>query len=470
MKFIRKLSLLLCTLMVLQMFMIAACAEEDTQDISVTGGCRGIDSAVPYLSGFHYVENAQSVFLFESTTDTLMYGQNQDQQLHPSGLVKIMTALVAIENGNLSDVVTAGESVIDSISSDARTSKIQPDEIFTVEQLLYCVMVEGSNDGAALLADHIAGSQEAFVKMMNDRAEQMGCTNTVFTNVHGLHDVSQLSTARDIARILDVAIENEMFRTLFGTTHYTIEKTNKSEERNLESSNHMLHEGMYEIYYDERVTGGRTGVNNTGLRCIATTSKQHDMELICVVMGSESKINDRGIVEQIGGFYETSQLLDIGFDGTRTAQILYEGQSVKQCTVLNGSCDVVLGVAADAFSVVPQNATTATFDYRYNDIEGAFTAPISKGQVMSKLEIWNGNVCIAQADLYAMGDVDVNYQQIIRDKNKGLSAWAIILIVILVIMVGTTVALYIVRFYNIRQRKAVRRSKRRTVRRQEREM
>ena len=191
-------------------------------------------------------------------------------------------------------------------------------------------MVEGSNDGAAVLADHVAGSQEEFVSLMNARAQEIGCTNTVFTNVHGLHDPNQLTTARDVARILDTAIENELFRTLFGTTHYTVEATNKSEERNLESSNHMMHEEMYEIYIDERITGGRTGVNNTGLRCIATMSKQQDMELICVIMGSESKINDRGIVEKIGGFTETTELLNIGYKNTKTAQILYAGQALKQ--------------------------------------------------------------------------------------------------------------------------------------------
>ena len=293
--------------------------------------------------------------------------------------------------------------------------------------------------------------------MMNDYASEIGCTSTLFTNVHGLHDENQLTTARDVTRIIDTAIENELFRTLFGTTHYTVGKTNKSEERELESSNHLMHEGMYEIYYDYRVTGGRTGVNNTGLRCIATTSHQDNLDLICVVMGSESKINDRGIVERIGGFYETQDLMDMGFTGFETAVLLFEGMALKQYAVQNGSADVVVGPVVTVQSVVPKGSTLDTLTYRYSDIAGAFTAPIQKGQKVSYVEIWSDNVCVAQAELYAINDVAVSYQQIISNSNDGLPLWAIILIVIVAAVVVGFGSLYAIRHINIRKRKKHRR-------------
>ena len=461
MKLIRKLSLILCMILLAQLLCFVSSADDAAFDVSVTNGCRGIDSRVPYLGTANKIENAQAAFMLEANTDTLMYAQNADQQLHPAGLVKIMTALVAIEQGTLTDVVTINESVLSSVSSDARTSKLQVDEVFTVEQLLYCVMVEGSNDGAAVLADHVAGSQEEFVSLMNARAQEIGCTNTVFTNVHGLHDPNQLTTARDVARILDTAIENELFRTLFGTTHYTVEATNKSEERNLESSNHMMHEDMYEIYFDERITGGRTGVNNTGLRCIATISKQQGMELICVIMGSESKINDRGIVEKIGGFTETTELLNIGYKNTKTAQILYDGQALKQYSVRDGSANAVVCSSQNISTVVPSDATAASFEFRYREQPDAFVAPLQAGQYVADVEIWIGSICVAQAKLYAMGDVDVSYKQIIRKDDKGLSVFAVILIVILSIVLISTAVLFIVRLLNIRKRNVIRKQRHR---------
>lgn len=453
MTFRRTFSLLIGFLLLVQLLAVPVLAQAEASDTSVLSGCRGIDSQAPLLGNAQFTDNAQSVVLFEANSDTLMYAWNPDQQLHPAGLVKILTALIAIENGQFTQIVTVKEGVLDTVSKDARTSKLQVDEVLTVEQLINCVLVEGSNDAAAVLADHIAGSQSAFVQMMNEYATELGCTNTVFTNVHGLHDEAQLTTARDIARILDAAIENEQFKTIFATTHYTLEKTNKSDERELESSNHLMHKGMYEIYYDERITGGRTGVNNTGLRCIATTSNQGDLDIICVVMGSASDINDRGIVEKIGGFYETSDLLDLAFSGFKIAQILYEDQAIKQYSVRNGSADVVVAPAVSIKSVVPYDATSNTFTYRYFDVDGAFAAPINQGSYMSKVEVWYGNICIAQADLYALNDVDVNYQQIIEKDEKGLPVWAIILIILLALVAAGFAILYCMRIYNMRRKK-----------------
>jgi len=466
MRFRNIICLLLSVLLLSQAAVAPVFAEEDASDASSVKGCRGIDSSVPMLGTAQFTENAEAIVLLEPDTDTLMYAWNPDVQVYPAGLVKILTALIVIEKCDMTDIVTVPQEVVESISKDARTSKLQPDEVFTVEQLVYCVLVEGSNDAAAVLAHHASGSQDAFVKEMNSFAQELGCANTVFTNPHGLHNEAQLSTARDMARILDRAIENELFKTIFGTTHYTVEKTNKTEERKLESSNHMMHQEMYEIYYDERITGGRTGVNTTGQRCIATTATQSDMDLICVVMGSASVINDRGIVEKIGGFYETSDLLDFAFDGYKTGQVIYDGQAVKQCATQNGSCDVVLASAVDIYSVIPRGATSETFTYQYTDVKGAFEAPIKKGQKMSTVEVWYGNVCIAQADLYAMNNVSVN-RQIVYDKDVGgLSGWWIFLIILLVLTLLVAATLIVIRFTNMRNKRTGRtRKAKRTVKR-----
>ena len=461
-----KIRTLICLLLTL--FVVASLgnsvvlAEENDLDASVVSGCRGADSAAPLLGSNQFTENAQAIVLLEANTDTLMYAWNPDQQLHPAGLVKIMTALLAIENSDMSSVVTATESVLETVPSDARTSNIQVDEVFTVEQLLYCVLVEGSNDAAAVLADYVFGSQDAFVEKMNEYACELGCTNTVFTNVHGLHDENQLSTARDMTKILDKAIENEFFTAAFGTTHYQLAKTNKSEERELESSNHMMHQGMYEIYYDGRITGGRTGVNNTGLRCIATTSENNGLNLICVVLGSESKINDRGIVEKIGGFYETSDLLDIAFDGYETAQLLYEGQALKQYSVQNGSADVVVASMVNISSVVPAGTSSQSFTYRYVENDNAFKAPVKEGDCLGRVEIWNGSICLATTDLYALNAVSINSHVIEKKTEEITSNWWVFLIIFLVLIAFCAITLYVIRLKNIKSKKIKMRHKRKT--------
>lgn len=465
MKIYRQICLALCLLLLLQFAAQPASADNEVTDVSVLSGCRGIDAAVPVLGSSQLIENVQSALLFEASTGTLMYAYNPDQQLHPAGLVKILTALIAIENGTLTDAVTVKESVINLISEGSRTSNLQVDEVLTLEQLLYCVLVEGSNDAALVVADHVAGSQDAFVGMMNEYAAQIGCSASNFTNVHGLHDELQLSTARDIARILAEAVKNEQFVTMYGTTFYTLEATNKSEERDLECGNHMMHQDVFEIYYDERVTGGRTGENNLGLRSLAATATLENMELISVVLGCESTVTESGIVSRIGGFDETKQLLDLGFTGYKTAQLLYENQALKQYSVQNGIADVVLGPQVSISSVIPADATVNTLTYKYNDLDDAFVAPIEKGQRMSTLEIWDGSVCLAQAELFALNDVDTYYQLIEPKKAKGLPWWGVLLIVILVVAVLAVAALFAIRFVNLRRantakRRAVRRRKR----------
>lgn len=450
MSFYRKICLVLSVVFLLQVMLLPVAAEDEITDVSVLSGCNGIDGKVPVLGTAQLVENTQSAVLFEASTGTLMYAWNADQQLHPAGLVKILTALVAIENGNLKDAVTVQQQVLEQISESSRTSELQPDEVLTLEQLLYCLLVEGSNDAALVIAHHISGSQEAFVAKMNEYAQELGCTGSQFTNVHGLHDDLQLTTARDIARILARCIQNEMFVTLFGTTHYDLEATNKSEERQLESSNHMMHQSLYEIYYDSRITGGRTGVNNMGLQNLVTTAQQDNMTMICVVMGCASKVNDWAIVEKIGGFEETEKLLDQAFNDYTTTQLLYDGQALKQYSVRNGISDVVVGPKVSISSVVPKDAASATLSYQYKDAENAFEAPVDEGRRMSSVEIWLGSVCLAQADLFALNDVALNHQQVESKDGGGLRWWGVVLIVLLVLCCCAAAYVFGMRYLNMR--------------------
>lgn len=431
---------------------------EQSTNLSVISGCRGMDSAVPMLGNAQLVENVEAAVLYELQTDTLMYTWNADAQIYPAGLVKILTALLVIENGNLTDAVTVRESVLDTVSKDSRTSKLQVDEVLTLEQLVYCILVEGSNDASAVAADHVAGSQEAFISMMNQYVEQIGCTSSVFTNVHGLHNDAQVSSAKDIAKILAAAMKNETFAQIFGTTYYELEKTNKSESRSMESGNHLMHKGLYEIYYDSRITGGRTGADYRGYRSVATTAEYNGVQMLCVVIGCQSEVTDYGYVKKIGGFGETSDLLDVAFDGYRTAHILYDGQALKQYGVVNGICDVVVGPKVNISSVVPENQETDPLTYRYNEINGALVAPIEKDQRVATVEIWSGSVCIAQTDLFALNQVQVAYGQI-EDRGNGLRFWHVALIVVLSLIILCGAGLIVVRFYNMKKADARKKSK-----------
>ena len=409
-------------------------AEKESQTAAYNSSY-STDAQVGVLGTEQLIENAKSVFLYETNSDTLMYAWNPDEQMIPSSLVKIMTTLVAIEKGNLTDAVTVTQNVVDMIPKDAVKTKPQlvADEVMTLENLIYCMMVGSANDAAAVIAEHVGGSQLGFVRMMNEKAAELGCTGTEFTNAHGIQDNIQHTTARDMAKIIDAALENEHFVKVFNMPYCVIPATNKADERSILTNNYLISMDDLTIYYDPRVTGGRTGVNNDGSRCIASVSESNGMKLICVVMGSQSTLHEESLaIKAFGGFNETRELLDIGYGGYKTAQILYAGQILAQRTVLNGSGTVSLGSDVFVSAVLPEKVTTSERTYRYTDAGSDLTAPINKGDKVSSVEVWYGNLCVAQADLYAMNSVrEAKGVVVVRD-NRGFPWWGVLLIIIVV--------------------------------------
>lgn len=393
----------------LVVFLLMSCfsvSALETEDLSVTSGCHSLDGQVPFLGTTQLVSNAESALLYEINTDTLLYAYNADAQVQPSSLLKILTALIAIEKGSLTDVVTVRENVLDTLPHDAAVAGLQVDEVLTVKDLIYCMMVVSGNDAAVVLADHIMGSQQAFIEEMNRYAAELGCTGTNFTNVHGIHNSNQYTTARDVARILNKAMENEQFREVFSAKYYDLPATNKSEARRLVTQNYFINEDRI-AYYNPLVTGGRTAVNNDRSRSIATTAQQGDMDVICVVIGAKSKFEKDGYTEKVhGGYNETKELLNLAFNGNRTAQVLYSAQVIDQKTVLNGSSDVSVGVRDGAFSVIAEDLDPNALSYRYMN-EISLTAPIEAGQKIADLQVWYGSVCLIQTEAYAMNSVGV---------------------------------------------------------------
>ena len=349
----RLTSVLLCCVMLLICLISPAYAAEGEDNLSVSNGFHGIDSSKAYLGQGQLIENVKSAFLYEVNSQSLLYSWNSDLPQYPASLVKIMTALLVLENAELSDVITVKQSSLDTLSSDAISVDLMAGEQITVENLLYCLIVKSANDAAVVLAEHISGSQEAFVEKMNTRAAELGCTGTTYFNPHGLHHDEQVTTARDTCRILAEALKHPFFATLFGTVHYTVPATNVSEERMLQTNNYLMCTDDVAIYFDTRVTGGRTGVTAEGYRCIASTAQSGNMNVICIVMGCASTFLEDGYrVDVFGGFPETTELLNLAFDGNEMRQIVFNNQILFQTPVLNGDSDVFVMSKEDIFAVI----------------------------------------------------------------------------------------------------------------------
>ncbi len=412
MKIKRLLSLLMVTVWMLSLCLMPVLAEEeDTGNLTVTKGCHSIDAAIPFLGGEQAVMNARSVFMLETNSQTLMYAWNPDLPMYPASLTKLMTALLVFEKGNLQDTVTVQETALKSIDVYSLSVKLSPGENMSVENLLYCMLVYSANDAASVLAEYISGSEANFVSLMNSRAAELGCTNTTFVNPHGLHSKSQVTTARDVSRILLELLKYDTFRTMFGTVKHIVPATNKyPKERNLTSSNLMMDKTL--DYYDERVKGGRVGETAEGERCLATVSQSGNMEIITIVMGSRYSYDTDGeTILTIGGFYETKDLLDKAYDGYARRQIVSENQIMVQKKVSNGDCDLFVAVRDSFSTVLPSGITKDQLSFQYTDANDGIQAPIVKGQAMGTLQVWYDGMCIAQTELYAMNDVPVAFSK-----------------------------------------------------------
>ena len=167
---------------------------------------------------------AQAGALFDVTDSSVIYGKNIYDQMYPASITKVMTAIIAIEEGNLSDAVTANDDVVIR-EAGASMAGIKPGDTFTLEQLLYGLMIPSGNDAANAIADHIAGSTDAFVEKMNAKAKELGATHTHFVNANGLHSTDHYTTAYDLYLIFNEALKLPLFCEIINAQSYTADYT-----------------------------------------------------------------------------------------------------------------------------------------------------------------------------------------------------------------------------------------------------
>ena len=431
MKKFRAISLLLCLLLVLQLLPAAvfAATEEtggtteptasatapqipDGANISnsnntVAYGCHTPDARYPICGSDEVVQYTDSAILYEVSSDTLVYTYNADDRMHPSSLVKIMTALMTFENCELDEVVRCSKEAIESVPEGALIMYLSEGEILTVEQLLYCMLVGSYNDAAAVLAHHVSGSQEDFVNLMNRRAAELGCRDTIFQNSTGLHHENQVTTARDMARILAVATNYPKFMEIFGTPNYMLEATNMFDSRYLLTTNHMLTDESYLYYKDSRVTGGRTGIMDNGDYCLAVTASIGGGTYIAVTLGTSEYFSletDQPLSH--GSFVDTARVLDVA-SAAELVNVVDPEQIVTQVSVAGGDYDVVIGSKETVSCVLPAGYDWNMITMRTEFVQNSLQAPVVAGTKVANAQFWYGSVCIGETELFAMIDVPV---------------------------------------------------------------
>ena len=244
-----------------------------------------------------------AAMIMEDSTQTTVYAKNMDQVLYPGATVKVMTTLLTLENAQLSDQVTMTATGVSGVTDGGASISAQLDEVFTVEQCLYAIMLASANDVALQIAEQIGGSVDGFVQMMNNRAVELGCTNTVFTNPTGLPDENQHITAHDMALIMEAAMANDTFRTIAATTSYTLPATNVSGGERVLTNNFTMINSTSDGYYKPCI-GGKEGYTEASGSTLVCEASKNNMKLVCIVLNGASGVTNN----------EAIALLNYGFD------------------------------------------------------------------------------------------------------------------------------------------------------------
>lgn len=375
------------------------------EDASISNGCHTMHAQIPLGGSEKKLETAKSAILYELNSGTLLYAYQADEKVYPASLVKIMTALLVVEDDQLEQNVTVTNTALAALPSNVLTVDLKAGETLTMKDLLYCMMVESANDACVVIAEQLAGSQEAFAARMNARARELGCTGTQFVNAHGLPDEQQYTTARDIGKIVEKALQYDAFREVFGTVSYTVPETNCSQARYLVTTNYFMSTDRGVVKFrDSRFTGGKSGaISNTTDRSIACTAESGNLNLMCIVMGAEGTLEEDGYsLKRLGNFEEAAELVNFGIQNFTVSQILYEGKSVTQLPVTNGENQIVCRTVETVYSALPAGTTAEHLTWRYLRSDEELTAPVEKEDPVGKVQVWFGSVCLAQSDMVSM--------------------------------------------------------------------
>ncbi|MEG1772968.1 MAG: D-alanyl-D-alanine carboxypeptidase family protein [Clostridia bacterium] len=380
----------------------------NAQIASATPSPSIVPSAVPEVEGAPVI-STKHILLYEANSKTVLYEKSGYDKAFPASTTKVMTCLIAVESGKLDDIVTIGNTVEKSGSR----MMLSPREKISLRDLVYGMMLVSGNDAARAIAEYLAGSRDKFADIMNKKALELNMKSTHYMNPNGLDNEEHYTTAYDMAVLTAYALNNETFREIVSTKTHTVAPTNKNKNGYiLENTNKLLNKKPGETgdFLYQYATGVKTGDTDRAGRCLVSSAKKDDMELVCILFG-DTELNYR--------FTSAKKLFEWGFSNFEMLKVSdLSLQSTVEATVSNASvADVNCGsieLSADIKDSFICVSKAKVNDYRKNNLlfsiktnfeKDALRAPVDNGEKVGTIDyVYNGEV-IFTANLYATRDV-----------------------------------------------------------------
>ncbi len=340
--------------------------------------------------------SAESAILIEATGENVIYEHNADHRMPMASTTKIMTALCAIESG---DITRRVKISADAVGVEGSSIYLKAGEELTLEDLLYALMLASANDAAAAIAIEVSGSIDKFAELMNERARALGCENTHFTNPHGLDNEEHYTTARDLARITAAALENETFRTIVSTYKRTIPMEGGG-VRLLLNHNRLLRT-------EENVIGVKTGFTKRSGRCLVTAAERDGVTVVAVTLHDPDDWRDH------------TAMLELGLDSYRCDILCEDDGLVFPVPVTGGTSDFVTARGGERIAVsLPKDAPEPR---RVVNLSPFVFAPVRRGDRLGYVEWFDGDGnSLGTTELTAAESVPMRKRPTVWDRITGI--------------------------------------------------
>lgn len=332
--------------------------------------------------------SAKSAVLIEAESGKIAYAKNENQRLPMASTTKIMTAIVVLENAPLDKEVTI-ESCMTGI--EGSSIYLQEGETLSVEELLYALLLESANDAAVSLAITVGETVDNFAEMMNQKAQELGLTDTHFTNPHGLDDAEHYTTARELGIIAAHAMENEDFAKIVSTYKKEISLNNGDGCRVLINHNRLLRA------YDGAI-GIKTGFTKRCGRCLVSSATRDGVTLICVTLNDPNDWQDH------------KQLLDYGFERYESVTLANKGSYTVELPVIGGEKGTFLADNKESLTITLERGDSDI--YAVLETNRLLCAPVSRGDCVAKIVFYKNGEQIGELPLFAKENIkQLNYKK-----------------------------------------------------------
>lgn len=400
--------------------------------------------------------SSESVLLIDMDSEKVLYSKNPDRICFPASLAKIMTFLIVMENvpeEKLEETTVAKTYIFDRLyGMNASNAGIMHNEEVRIIDLLYALMLPSACEAASILADYVGnGSIEAFVAMMNEKAQELGCTSTVFKNEHGLHDPEQVTTANDLWKIIKYTMDKyPLFLKVSKEGTYVMPATNKhSKERTIRHTNLMMFKNLVDSkYYYPYIKGIKTGTTSEAGKNMVSMATKDNYNYMLITLHAPTKYENGDTISDNLCYLDHKNIYNWAFSNFSLKPIITEGQTAGQIKVNFGKNKDVLLLEPEqkVITLLPNHVDVSSVQ-KVRELPESVNAPITKGQVVGKLKLKLDDEVIGEVNLIASEAVERSTALYILNQIGSFfsSFWfklAIVIIVIFLILYITLIIMY----------------------------